>query len=109
MTTYRISRREKFLAVAVLAVLLFYLPIGPALLESVLDLGANGTLRAGCRDLDHCSREDSPNPLRRTTRVWSYKGQLLSGSGVTVQNLPGVYLGLSSRAKREKSADLLPQ
>ena len=27
------------------------------------------------------------------TRVWSYEGQLLSGSGVTVQNLPGNYLG----------------
>ncbi len=27
------------------------------------------------------------------TTVWSYEGQLLSGSGVTVQNLPGNYLG----------------
>jgi len=27
------------------------------------------------------------------TRVWSYEGQLLNGSGVTVQNLPGNYLG----------------
>src|SRR5690242_18986842 len=27
------------------------------------------------------------------TRVWGYEGQLLSGSGVTVQNLPGNYLG----------------
>ncbi len=27
------------------------------------------------------------------TRVWSYTGQLLSGSGVTVQNIPGSYLG----------------
>lgn len=27
------------------------------------------------------------------TRVWSYEGQLLSGTGVTVQNLPGCYLG----------------
>jgi len=27
------------------------------------------------------------------TRVWSYEGQLISGSGVTVQNLPGNYLG----------------
>ena len=27
------------------------------------------------------------------TRVWSYEGELLSGSGVTVQNLPGIYLG----------------
>jgi len=27
------------------------------------------------------------------TRVWSYEGQLLSGSGVIVQNLPGNYLG----------------
>jgi FtsP/CotA-like multicopper oxidase with cupredoxin domain len=27
------------------------------------------------------------------TRVWSYEGQLLSGSGVTVLNLPGTYLG----------------
>ena len=27
------------------------------------------------------------------TLVWSYEGQLLSGSGVTVQNLPGNYLG----------------
>ena len=27
------------------------------------------------------------------TRVWSYEGQLLSGSGVTVQNLSGNYLG----------------
>jgi blue copper oxidase len=27
------------------------------------------------------------------TNVWSYEGQLLSGSGVTVTNLPGNYLG----------------
>jgi FtsP/CotA-like multicopper oxidase with cupredoxin domain len=27
------------------------------------------------------------------TRVWGYEGQLLSGSGVTVLNLPGNYLG----------------
>jgi FtsP/CotA-like multicopper oxidase with cupredoxin domain len=27
------------------------------------------------------------------TKVWSYEGQLLSGSGVTVTNLPGNYLG----------------
>lgn len=33
------------------------------------------------------------------TRVWSYEGQLLSGSGVTVQNLPGNYLGPIIRAK----------
>src|ERR1041384_2437899 len=33
------------------------------------------------------------------TRVWSYEGQLLSGSGVTVQNLSGTYLGPLLRAK----------
>ena len=33
------------------------------------------------------------------TRVWSYEGQLLSGSGVTVQNLPGNYLGPILRMK----------
>ncbi len=33
------------------------------------------------------------------TRVWSYEGQLLSGSGVTVQNLPGIYLGPILRVK----------
>ena len=33
------------------------------------------------------------------TRVWSYEGQLLSGSGVTVQNLPGLYLGPILRAR----------
>ncbi|HLO33495.1 MAG TPA: multicopper oxidase family protein [Anaerolineales bacterium] len=33
------------------------------------------------------------------TRVWSYEGQLLSGSGVTVQNLPGIYLGPILRAR----------
>ncbi|MFT3891909.1 MAG: multicopper oxidase family protein [Anaerolineales bacterium] len=33
------------------------------------------------------------------TRVWSYEGQLLSGSGVTVQNLAGSYLGPIIRAK----------
>ena len=33
------------------------------------------------------------------TRVWSYEGQLLSGSGVTVTNLPGIYLGPILRAK----------
>ncbi len=27
------------------------------------------------------------------TRVWSYEGKLLSGSGVTVQDVPGSYLG----------------
>src|SRR6185436_20336811 len=27
------------------------------------------------------------------TRVWGYEGKLLSGLGVTVQNLPGNYLG----------------
>lgn len=34
------------------------------------------------------------------TRVWSYEGQLLSGSGVTVQAVPGSYLGPIIRAKR---------
>jgi len=33
------------------------------------------------------------------TKVWSYEGQLLSGSGVTVQNLSGTYLGPILRAK----------
>ncbi|HEX5839065.1 MAG TPA: multicopper oxidase family protein [Anaerolineales bacterium] len=33
------------------------------------------------------------------TRVWSYEGQLLSGSGVTVQAVPGSYLGPILRAK----------
>ncbi len=33
------------------------------------------------------------------TNVWSYEGQLLSGSGVTVQNLPGNYLGPIIRAR----------
>src|SRR5512135_3892122 len=33
------------------------------------------------------------------TKVWSYEGQLLSGSGVTVQNLPGKYLGPILRAQ----------
>src|SRR5512137_662426 len=33
------------------------------------------------------------------TTVWSYSGTLLSGSGVTVQNLPGCYLGPILRAR----------
>lgn len=33
------------------------------------------------------------------TRVWSYEGQLLKGSGVTVQAVPGSYLGPIIRAK----------
>ena len=33
------------------------------------------------------------------TRVWSYEGQLLSGSGVTVQAVPGSYLGPIIRVK----------
>jgi FtsP/CotA-like multicopper oxidase with cupredoxin domain len=33
------------------------------------------------------------------TRVWSYEGQLLSGAGVTVQAVPGSYLGPIIRAK----------
>lgn len=33
------------------------------------------------------------------TRVWGYEGQLLSGSGVTVQNLAGNYLGPIVRIK----------
>ena len=33
------------------------------------------------------------------TRVWSYEGELLSGSGVTVTNLPGNYLGPILRVK----------
>jgi FtsP/CotA-like multicopper oxidase with cupredoxin domain len=33
------------------------------------------------------------------TRVWSYEGQLLSGIGVTVQSIPGSYLGPIIRAK----------
>ena len=32
------------------------------------------------------------------TRVWGYEGQLLSGSGVTVQTIPGSYLGPIIRA-----------
>ena len=34
------------------------------------------------------------------TRVWGYEGQLLSGSGVTVQAVPGSYLGPILRAKK---------
>ena len=33
------------------------------------------------------------------TQTWSYEGQLLSGSGVTVQAVPGSYLGPILRAK----------
>lgn len=33
------------------------------------------------------------------TRVWSYEGQLLGGSGVTLQNVPGSYLGPILRVK----------
>ncbi len=33
------------------------------------------------------------------TRVWGYEGQLLSGSGVTVQAVPGSYLGPIIRAR----------
>jgi FtsP/CotA-like multicopper oxidase with cupredoxin domain len=33
------------------------------------------------------------------TRVWSYEGQLLSGSGVTMQAIPGSHLGPIIRAK----------
>src|SRR6186997_51290 len=33
------------------------------------------------------------------TKVWSYQGELVSGSGVTVQNLSGSYLGPILRAK----------
>jgi FtsP/CotA-like multicopper oxidase with cupredoxin domain len=40
------------------------------------------------------------------TRVWSYEGQLLSGSGVTVQNLPGNYLGPILRAQTGKKVRL---
>jgi FtsP/CotA-like multicopper oxidase with cupredoxin domain len=36
------------------------------------------------------------------TRVWSYEGQLLSGSGVTVQAVPGSYLGPILRAQSGK-------
>src|SRR4030067_149722 len=36
------------------------------------------------------------------TRVWSYEGQLLSGSGATVQNLPGNYLGPILRVESGK-------
>ena len=36
------------------------------------------------------------------TKVWSYEGQLLSGSGVTVQNLSGTYLGPIIRAQSGK-------
>jgi FtsP/CotA-like multicopper oxidase with cupredoxin domain len=36
------------------------------------------------------------------TTVWSYEGQLLSGSGVTVQNIPGIYLGPILRAQSGK-------
>ncbi len=34
------------------------------------------------------------------TRVWSYEGQLLSGTGVTVDNLPGNYLGPILRVQK---------
>ena len=33
------------------------------------------------------------------TRVWGYEGELLSGSGVTVQSIPGSYLGPILRVK----------
>src|SRR5512132_1924206 len=33
------------------------------------------------------------------TKVWSYEGQLLSGTDVTVQNLSGTYLGPILRVK----------
>jgi FtsP/CotA-like multicopper oxidase with cupredoxin domain len=37
-----------------------------------------------------------------STRVWSYEGQLLSGTGVTVQNLPDVHLGPILRVQSGK-------
>ena len=44
------------------------------------------------------------------TTVWSYEGQLFSGSGVTVQNLPGILPRPDpARAERQESAHLLPQ
>ena len=36
------------------------------------------------------------------TRVWSYEGQLLGGSGVTVQAVPGSYLGPILRVQSGK-------
>jgi FtsP/CotA-like multicopper oxidase with cupredoxin domain len=36
------------------------------------------------------------------TKVWSYEGQLMNGSGVTVQNLSGTYLGPIIRAQSGK-------
>ncbi len=41
------------------------------------------------------------------TRVWSYEGQLLSGSGVTVQAVPGSYLGPILRMQSGKKLRIL--
>ena len=34
------------------------------------------------------------------TRVWTYEGQLVSGTGATVQSVPGSYLGPIIRVQR---------
>ncbi len=41
------------------------------------------------------------------TRVYSYEGQLLSGSGVTVQSVPGSYLGPILRVQSGKKVRIL--
>ncbi|HZW02827.1 MAG TPA: multicopper oxidase domain-containing protein, partial [Anaerolineaceae bacterium] len=41
------------------------------------------------------------------TRAWGYEGQLLGGSGVTVQNIPGSYLGPIIRAERGRNVRIM--
>ena len=43
------------------------------------------------------------------TRVWGYEGQLISGSGVTVQSIPGSYLGPILRVQKGTKLRLIFQ
>src|SRR3990172_3268659 len=43
------------------------------------------------------------------TRVWGYEGELISGSGVTVQSIPGSYLGPILRVRKGTKLRLIFQ
>lgn len=92
MATQKISRREFLRLAGVGAGALFAGGLKlPALMEESFMPDAEISITAKEKWVQILSGSQ--------TRVWSYEGQLLSGSGVTVQAIPGSYLGPIIRAK----------
>ena len=92
MTTTKINRRDFLKLAGINAAVLFAARLKlPSIMEEPFVPDAEISITAKEKWVQILSGSQ--------TRVWSYDGQLLSGSGVTVQAVPGSYLGPILRAK----------